>query len=164
MILAFFSSCWEDKSFRVGEADIYIDIERLGFERFRVYIYREEEERGGDYVDIDYGMSEMPALRLCIPKYENNRIYLIDTRHAVKGIDSSELDFVILSPEGAKNGEMITLAELDRLNRTLARIDSVMDSIPSVTIQLNSGLNDLSVWKNSRYKSRRIVNPVSMME
>ncbi len=90
--------------------------------------------------------------------------FVIDTRHNVEGTKSSELEFVLLSPQGAKNGEMITLAELDRLNRTLAKIDSVMDSIPSVTIQLNPGLSDLFVWKDGRYKSRKIVNPVNMKE
>ncbi len=162
MIMPFLCSCWEDKCFHVEEADISIDIERIEIGKFRVYLYREEEDRGKDYIDIDYDMSDMPSMQLSIPKNENNKVFVIDRWHDVEGIISSELEFVVLAPEGAKNGEMITLAELDRLNSTLAQIDSVRDSIPSITIQLNSRLSDLFVWKNGKYEDRKMVKPLDI--
>lgn len=59
---------------------------------------------------------------------------------------------------------MITIAELERIERTSARIDSVMDSIPSVIIQLNSGLTDLTVWSNGKYENRKMVYPENSKE
>ena len=164
MVLPLLSSCWEDKRFHVTEAGISIDIDKLETDKFRVYVYRDGDEKGSDYIDIDYDMSDIHTIQLCIPKQENNRIFVIDLWHDVEGINSSELDFVLLSPEGAKNGELISIAGLERLNSTLARIDSVMDSIPSVTIQLNPRLSDLFVWRSGRSKSRRLVNPLNIKE
>lgn len=164
MIMPLFSSCWEDKSFHVKKAHVYIDVQRLGNYRFRVYIYRNDEDRGKDYIDIKYDMSDMPTIRLSIPKFENNKIFVIDLRHEVERIKSSEFKFDILSYERTKNGEMISIAKLERINRTLAQIDSVMDSIPAVIIQLNSGLTDLTVWRNGKYEDRKIVYPVNTKE
>lgn len=164
MVLPLLSSCWEDKNFHVREADISIDIEKLETGNFRVFVYRDGNEKGTDFIDIDYDMSDIHTIQLCIPKQENNRIFVIDRWHDVEDINSSELDFVLLSPEGAKNGKVITIAELDRLNRTLARIDSVMDSIPSVTIQLDPRLSNLYVWENGKYIYGRIVNPINIKE
>ena len=164
MALPLLSSCWEDKRFHVKEADISIDIDKLETGKFRVYVYRDGDEKGTDYIDIDYDMSDIHTIQLCIPEQEGNRIFVIDRWHDVEGISSSELDFVLLSPEGARNGELISIAGLDRLNRTLARIDSVMDSIPSVTIQLDPRLSNLYVWENGKYNYGRIVDPLDIKE
>ena len=170
IFMLLFSSCWEDKSFHVKKAHVYIDVQRLdrwkflGYQRFRVYIYRNDEDRGKDYIDIRYGMSDMPSIRLSIPKFENNKIFVIDSWHEVERIRSSEFNFDILSYERTKNGEMITIAELESIERTSARIDSVMDSIPSVIIQLNSGLTDLTVWRNGKYEDRKMVYPENSKE
>ena len=162
MILPFLSSCWEDKSFYVDEDDISIDIERLEIGRFRVYIYREVEDRGKDYIDIDYDMSDMPTIQLSIPKNENNKIFVIDRWHDVEEICSSKLNFVLLSPERVKNGELVSIEKMERLDRTLAQIDSVKDSIPSITIQLNPRLKNLYLWENGKYEYRRMVSPVNL--
>ena len=88
----------------------------------------------------------------------------INRRPEVEKIKSSEFNFDILSYERTKNGEMITIAELERIERTSAQIDSVMDSIPSVIIQLNSGLTDLTVWRNGKYEDRKMVYPENSKE
>lgn len=162
IILLLLSSCWEDKRFYVDNADVFIDIERLGIERFRVYIYENIENRGEDYIDIDYDMSDMPTIQLSIPKNENNKIFVIDRWHDVEEICSSKLNFVLLSPERVKNGELVSLEKMERLDRTLAQIDSVKDSIPSITIQLNPRLKNLYLWENGKYEYRRMVSPVNL--
>ncbi|MDE6523033.1 MAG: hypothetical protein K2L17_09465 [Muribaculaceae bacterium] len=162
LIMPFLCSCWEDKSFHVEEADISIDIERIEIGKYRVYIYQEEEDRGKDYIDIDYDMSDMPTIQLSIPKNENNKIFVIDTRHDVKHINSYEFNFVHICPEWVKNGEHLSLTKMDQLDKTFAQIDSVRDSIPSITIQLNSRLNDLYVWKNGKYEYRKMVKPLNI--
>lgn len=164
LILPFLSSCWEDKCFHVEEADISIDIERMEIGKFRVYLYREVKDRGKDYIDINYDMSDMPTIQICIPKYENDKIFVIDTRHDVEQISSTEFDFFHICPEWVKNGEHISVAKIERLDKTYAKIDSVRDSIPSITIQLNSRLSDLFVWKNGKYEDRRMVQPLNIRE
>ena len=164
IIFLLLSSCWEDKRFYVDNADIFIDIERLSIERFRIYIYGEIENRGKDYIDIDYDMSDMPTIQLSIPKNENNKIFVIDRWHDVEDICSSELNFVLLSPERVKNGELVSIEKMERLERTLTQIDSVMDSIHSITIQLNPRLKNLYLWENGKYEYRRMINSVIMIE
>ncbi len=162
MMLLILTSCWNDKHFCVEGSNIIIDVEKKGMDKFRVFIYEDKRDKGMDYIDLDYDMSDMPTIQLCIPADERNKIFIIDRRHDVEQIYASKFDLVLLSPEKVKNGELISSEKMERLDRTLAKIDSVKDSIPSVTIQLNSRLSDLFVWKTGGYKDKRIVYPINV--
>lgn len=154
MILLSLTSCWNDKHFCIQEENILIDIEKKGMDKYRVFIYEKESDKGMDYIDLNYDMSDMPTIQLCIPSDNQKKIFILDRRHDVEQICSTNYDLVLLSPEKVKNGELVSSEKMERLDRTLAKIDSVKDAIPSTTIQLNSALADLSVWRDGSYKGK----------
>ncbi len=154
IILLVLTSCWNDKTFYIEYGSFDINIEKIGPDKFRVFIFENERDKGIDYIDLSYGMSDMPTIQLCIPKDDMKKIFVIDKWHDVEQIHFSKYNYELLSPEKVINGEVPTKEKMERLDRVLAKIDSVRDSIPSITIQLNSRLTDLSVWKNGRYKGK----------
>lgn len=150
-------SCWEDKSFYLEDLGIYLDIEEKAYYDFRVFIYKNLTDRGKDYIDLHYDMSEMPSIRLCFPNDSTDKVYLIDIRHDVVKFESSNFEFIKLSPEPVRNGELVSLEKLDRIDMVFAQIDSVCDSISSICVQLNSGLVNLSEWSDGNYGNRVII-------
>ncbi len=156
ILLFILTSCWNDKTFYIEEVSFDLNIVKIGPDKFRVFIYADEKDMGDDYIDLNYDMSDMPTIQLCIPKDDMEKIFVIDKRHDVEQIHFSKYNFELLSPEKVTNGEMLTEEKMERLDRVLAKIDSVKNSIPSITIQLNLHLKDLSVWMDGSYKSKII--------
>ncbi len=141
----------QERHFYVEKVNKNIDIVPTSNYRYRVYVYDKKEERGKDYIDIERKFSDIPNISLCFPKEEKNKVYIIDRYEFVENYDSSDLDFVYLYKETVENGELISREKWERWEQQEMRIDSVTDSIPSITVRLNANLKDLSVWENQKY-------------
>lgn len=100
-------ACWEDKSFYIEDLGIYLDIEEKAYHDFRVFIYKNLTDRGKDFVDLHYDMSEMPSIRLCFPNNNPDKVYIIDMREDVVNYESSNFEFIKLSPDPVRNGELV---------------------------------------------------------
>lgn len=150
-------SCWEDKSFYLEDLGIYLDIEETGYYDFRVFIYKNLTDRGKDYIDLHYAMSEMPSIRLCFPNDSPDKVYLIDIWNEIVKFESSNFEFIKLSPEPVRNAELVSLEKLDRIDMVFAQIDSVCDSISSICVELNSGLVNLYEWRDGNYGNGVII-------
>lgn len=154
MIASCLASCWDERNFYINDINVFIDIERMGNDTFRVFIYKDSIKRGEDYIDIVYDMSDMPSILLCFPTETDDSVYVIDNYREVDNIEASNYQFICLTKDPAPNGEIPTQEQMDRVNRHIQLSDSIRAN--SVTIQLNSRLTDLAVWNKN--KSLRIVH------
>lgn len=144
-------SCKQERSFFIEELNMNIDIEFTSRNNMRVFIYSSDKDRGNDYIDIVHHTSDLPNINLCFPLEERKKVYIIDYCDFVKNYVSTDLDLVHLYIETVKNAELISIEKMDRIQREREQIDSVTDSISSITVRLNAYFNDISVWKNQKY-------------
>ncbi len=128
-----------------------IDIVPTSGHKLRVYVYDADEERGKNFIDIVQGSADLPNISLCFPLEDKNKVYIIDHLDFVENYEASDLDFVHLYVETVKNAELISVEKMERRERQKMRIDSVTDSIPSITVRLNAYFRDISVWENQNY-------------
>lgn len=143
-------SCkWEDKHFYVEDLGIFIDVERRDdvIDEYRIFLYKDAEDKGKDYIDLHYYPSDLSSISLCFPDDDADKIYILDDhRHAVRHFETSEFDLNLLRIKGPKNSEAMTSEEFDEMMEMSARIDSVK-SIPGTKIIFNSMFEDLTLWR-----------------
>lgn len=151
MLACFMESCWKDKNFYIKDIDVSIDIEKNeGDYNFRVYVYKNVEDRGMDYIDIHYDMGELPSIELCFPPNQENNVYIIDARHDIYGIKSSKFNFTRINWKRISNNTIVSEKDLDSIHRTLELADSIRSN--TIRIQLGSGLIKLNLYQNNNYK------------
>lgn len=135
----------KSKSFYVGQIDVHIDIEDMGDNRHRVYIYRYAETRNSNYIDLTYHMCEIPSITLYFPNDNKKKIFIIDNRSDIQGFKSVNFEIDLLRMPFVRNGELMTddlWNEFQRYNR----LNDSISHISSVTVQLDAYLQGLTVW------------------
>lgn len=142
VILTFFmvalSGCSRfPRDYYVGELDLNVTIENRGDNRYRIYVYRTQELKGADYIDVIYYMSEMPSITMVFPLDDSNNIYIIDQFYGE--IKSNSKQFNIVYPEFNRN---------ERNERLAYRnwCDSLIKDDNSINVRLGSYLRNLDVW------------------
>lgn len=161
-IMFIISSCeWENKRFYIESLQLYIDADLLDSVEtktpcapLRISIYDNKNRKGQNYIDISHDMSEMPSIILCVPHKTLDTIYILDDWNEVRHIQSQNFKFIHLAPERVMNGEHISEEKYQRIHQVIDKMDSVRLKIPSTSIQLNSGIVDLSIWENDKYKGK----------
>lgn len=152
MVTLFVSCSWESKYFYVAQANMNIDIENMGDNLYRIYIYRSKETKDKNYFDLWYRMSEMPAITICVP-IDDNKVYIIDDNSNLLPNVSEDFEMEILAPPHIENGELLTGNKWTEFQNYIKYRDSI-DHIPSVVIRLDAYLKGLTIWdeNNNQYQ------------
>ena len=141
------------RSFYVQDLDLTIDIERrdsLGLNDYRIYIYRSNEQKGQDYVDVKYEICEMPCITFSFPLDASNDINVIDKRYGdVQECHSTNFNFIHKGYEEINNGE-INVDHLEEVEAYHAWTDSVMYEAPCINVSVDDYMISLSLWDNNK--------------
>lgn len=130
------------RSFYVSELDICIYIEEIEDNTYRINIYKTIEQIGQDYIEVNYQFSEMPTINMNFPHDDSSVIYVIDRWGEVKHCKST--NFKIVNPD-------IDRDDIDEMLKYVDWCNSLIDDIPSYTIQINGYLRDLIIWEPDKY-------------
>lgn len=118
-----------------------IDLEELRNGLYRIYIYRSLEDRGKDYIDVNYRMSEMPSVSLCFPTGNSNDIYIVECVYTeVNSYKSS--NFNIIHPKINKYNVLEQLKYSDWC-------DSIRFGVPNITLRIDAYLDGISIWNEN---------------
>lgn len=124
------------RNFYIEQLNVKLDIEELEDGLYRIYIYRSIENKGKDYIDVNYRMSEMPSINLCFPIGSSNEIFVVERRYTEVNNYKSN-DFNIIIPEINKHNYI----ELFKYNEWC---DSVRSR--SITLRVDAYLDGISIW------------------
>ena len=147
------SRCHHEKftrNFYVQDLDLHIDIEgrdSVGLNDYRIYIYRSKEQKGQDYVDVQYSSYDLPCITFCFPLETTNDINIIDRKYGyVKDFHSTNFNFV---NKDYINKDYNSLTDTDE-ERIAYRAwkDSVMYGSPNIRVRVDSYLISISLWDN----------------
>ncbi|MDE6018839.1 MAG: hypothetical protein K2G85_08520 [Muribaculaceae bacterium] len=127
-----------------------IDIEQMDYNEYRVFIYREFEDREANFIDIKPHTSDMPSIFICFPHDNENNVYIIDRWRDVVRMESSVFNFTRLYWEPIPNGKLPTKEEMDNIDKVIQTSDSILSI--SCAVQLNSWLQDISLWNDKELK------------
>ena len=128
------------KRFDVEILKLKLDIEELQDGLYRIYLYRDSEAKGDDYIDIKYRMSEMPSITLCFPIDSSNEINVTERMYSeVSGYKSS--NFIINYPD-------IDEEDAKEIKKYMMWRDSVRFEVPSIKVRLDAYLEGLSIWNS----------------
>lgn len=130
------------RNFYVNELDLYILIEEIKDNTYRIYINKTIEQIGEDYIEINYQFSEMPTISMNFPQDDSSVIYVIDRWGEVKHCKSS--NFSIINHDIDRDNRDERLRYNDWCH-------SIIHDIPSVTVQINGYLKDITVWEPDKY-------------
>ena len=141
------------RSFYVQDLDLTIDIERrdsVGLDDYRIYIYRVKEQKGQDYVDVKYVISEIPCITFSFPLDASNDINVIDRKYGkVQECHSTNFNFIHKEYRKINNGE-IDVDHLEEVEAYHAWTDSVMYGAPCINVSVQGYLINLSLWDNNK--------------
>ena len=124
------------RSFYIEQLNVNLDIEELRDGLYRIYVYRSFENKGKDYIDVNYRMSEMPSINLCFPIGGSNEIFVVERAYTEVN-DYKSNDFNIIIPKiNEKN-----YIELFKYGEWC---DSVRSR--SITLRVDAYLDGISIW------------------
>lgn len=126
------------RRFDIEILKLKLDIEELQEGLYRIYIYRALEDKGEDYIDINYRMSEMPSITLCFPLETSNVINVTERMYSEVSSYKSKT-FIINYPK-------IDEKDFKEITKYMKWRDSVRLEVPSITVRVDAYLEGLSVW------------------
>lgn len=151
LIMTTFVQCKKQKVtrlFHVNELGLYIQINEIGKNRYRIYINKAANQLGEDYIDVSYIISEMPSITLNFPSDNSRDINVVERYdYSVKNWNSSNYNFIY--PD-------IDINEREERISYLNWCDSVMFENPSISVEVGAYLVNLWVYDNNKKSGRKI--------
>lgn len=123
--------------FYVDELDIFVYIEEIRDGRYRINIFKSDDQIGADYIEVAYKMSEMPSITMAFPLDDSSNVYVIEDIYGEVKFCHSD-NFNIVYPT-------IDVNNLDERLAYREWCDSVRYKIPSISIRVNAHLRDLII-------------------
>ncbi|MCM1491010.1 MAG: hypothetical protein NC095_09320 [Muribaculum sp.] len=123
--------------FYVDELDLFVYIEEIMDGRYRINIFKSDNQIGTDYIEVAYKMSEMPSITMAFPLDDSFNIYVIEDIYGeVKFCHSENFNIVYPTIDVNNRDERIAYRKW---------CDSVRYDFPSISIRINAHLRDLII-------------------
>jgi len=120
--------------------DLTISIDRIGRDRYRVWLNDKQNNLRCNYIDINHYSSDSPSISLYFPITKSGAIdtvYVRDNDHEVAHYESKDFVFVISTFE---NQPYSSIKDYGRWT------DSTMFKVPCVGVSLRASLNRIMVF------------------
>lgn len=151
LVMVSFIQCEEKKInrlFYVDDLGLYVHINSIGENRYRISVNKSADQEGEDYIDVSYMISEMPSITLNFPLDNSKSINVIDRLHGeVRKYNS--VNYVFVYPEIDSNDLRELLGYQDWC-------DSVKFKSSSISVEVGAYLVNLWVYDNNKKSGRKI--------
>lgn len=151
LVMVSFIQCEEKKNnrlFYVDDLGLYVHINRIGENRYRISVNKSADQEGEDYIDVSYMISEMPSITLNFPLDNSKSINVIDRLHGeVRNWNSKNFNIVYPDIDVQNRDERLAYREW---------CDSVMFKNPSISVEVCAYLVNLWVYDNNKKSGRKI--------
>lgn len=140
ILICMTSCCFKERHYRVDSLGVTISINRIGEDRYRVWLNNKQNNLRCNYIDLNYHPSEMPSIKLYFPISKSGTIdtvYVRDDYNEVAHYESKDFVFVISTFEDQPYS---SIKDYGRWT------DSTMFKVPTVRVQLNAYLDGITIF------------------
>ena len=143
IILLCMVSCFDiERRFHVDSLDLTISINRLGTNRYRVWLNTKHNNLRCNYIDINHYSSDLPSISFYFPISKSGMIdtvYVKDDYNEVVQYESKDFVFVIST---------FDVQTYESTAYSMQWTDSTMFKVPCVEVSLRAGLDRVMVFNN----------------